>query len=235
MATGRTRSGILDIIGLLAGAAVILGPTLAWLRVLPPLAGFYLFLLGGIASVVIGVTALVASARGRGFGVGRTVALVAAMIFLVTAVGPGGAPVINDYTTDLENPPDFRHAAMLPANAERDMTYPVGFAESQRACCPDLRSATVPMPPAEALQHVENVAAAMPQWTVTHVDPQSGTVEAVVESTVFGFEDDIVIRVQPSGAGSEVDVRSKSRAGRGDLGANAARIRSFVAALEASS
>jgi uncharacterized protein (DUF1499 family) len=43
--------------------------------------------------------------------------------------------------------------------------------------------------------------------------------------------DDIRVRVRPSGEGSVVDVRSKSRVGRGDVGANAARIRAFEQAL----
>jgi uncharacterized protein (DUF1499 family) len=48
----------------------------------------------------------------------------------------------------------------------------------------------------------------------------------------FGFQDDIVIRVETTSAGSVVDLRSASRVGRGDLGANAARIGSFIAAFE---
>jgi uncharacterized protein (DUF1499 family) len=44
---------------------------------------------------------------------------------------------------------------------------------------------------------------------------------------IFRFVDDIVVRVRPSNGGSIVDVRSKSRDGRGDMGANAARIRAF--------
>ena len=49
---------------------------------------------------------------------------------------------------------------------------------------------------------------------------------------VFRFVDDVVIRVRADRTATVVDVRSKSRDGRGDLGANAARIRAFVAAME---
>ena len=42
------------------------------------------------------------------------------------------------------------------------------------------------------------------------------------------FVDDIVIRIGRVGDGSEIDLRSVSRVGRGDLGANATRIRAFV-------
>ena len=74
----------------------------------------------------------------------------------------------------------------------------------------------------------------MPAWTITAADDASGTIEAVATTRLFGFQDDIAIRVRADGAGaSRVDVRSKSRDGKGDLGTNAARIRAYVTALEA--
>ena len=42
---------------------------------------------------------------------------------------------------------------------------------------------------------------------------------------------DLRARVRAEGGGSRVDVRSKSRVGRSDVGANAARIRRFLARL----
>ena len=52
--------------------------------------------------------------------------------------------------------------------------------------------------------------------------------EAAVTSPTFLFVDDIVVRVRPEGDGSRIDVRSKSRDGKGDLGMNAKRIRAFA-------
>ena len=72
----------------------------------------------------------------------------------------------------------------------------------------------------------------MPGWEVVGLDESNGTIEAVATSTVFGFQDDVAIRVRPDGASSVVDVRSKSRDGKGDLGANAERIRQYVAVVE---
>lgn len=235
MATVRQRSRLLDVLGLLAGLAVIAGPTLAWLRLVPALAGFYLYLVGGVLAVITGLTALVSAARGRGFGFGRTLAILMAIVFVFTAAAPGGQPLINDFTTDLDDPPTFRHAASLPANQGRDLAYPTAFAAEQRGCCADLRPARLPLAAPEALQRAEQVAASMPMWTVTHVDRERGTVEAVAESRVFGFQDDVVIRVRPDGDGSRIDIRSKSRDGRGDMGANAARIRAYVETLEKAS
>ena len=55
--------------------------------------------------------------------------------------------------------------------------------------------------------------------------------EAREVSRIFQFVDDIVVRVRPMATGAVIDVRSKSRDGRGDLGENAKRIRAFAAAI----
>jgi uncharacterized protein (DUF1499 family) len=56
-------------------------------------------------------------------------------------------------------------------------------------------------------------------------------VEATDTTGWFGFKDDISIRVRPDPNGSRVDVRSVSRVGRSDIGANATRVRDFLARL----
>jgi hypothetical protein len=53
-------------------------------------------------------------------------------------------------------------------------------------------------------------------------------IEATARSPVMGFRDDVVIRLTPMGQGTRVDVRSASRVGTHDLGANASRIRSLL-------
>jgi uncharacterized protein (DUF1499 family) len=60
----------------------------------------------------------------------------------------------------------------------------------------------------------------------------AGRIEATQASFWFGFVDDIVIRVEPVGSRSRVDMRSHARQGRGDLGVNAARIRRYMAELK---
>jgi len=62
-------------------------------------------------------------------------------------------------------------------------------------------------------------------------DPAAGTIEATDTSRIFRFVDDIVVRIRPEAEGARIDVRSKSREGKGDLGANAARIRRLRDAL----
>jgi uncharacterized protein (DUF1499 family) len=228
-------SRTLDRLGLAAVAVMILGPLLAWLRLVAGLAGFISFALGGLIAIVVTILGIIRALRGRGFGgVGTVAASIGALAFVVLAAGGRGAPRINDFTTDTTDPPVFKHAATLPPNAGRDLTYPPAFVAQQAACCADLTPARLALDPAAAFVVVEATASAMPSWTVTSRDPQARELEAVATSRLFGFQDDVVIRVRPDPAGgSRVDMRSKSRVGQGDLGANAARIRAFESALAA--
>jgi uncharacterized protein (DUF1499 family) len=92
---------------------------------------------------------------------------------------------------------------------------------------PDLGTVITELPPTEAFQRATEVAGAL-DWEIYNSDPSSGIIEAAYTSLWFGFVDDIVIRIRPAGNGSEIDLRSVSRVGRGDLGANANRIRAFA-------
>lgn len=232
--SGRTPpSRALDGGGLVALVILGLGPLLAYLRLVPALVGFGLFALGGLAALIVGIVAVVQAARGRGTGRIRMLAGLVGLAFLGLGLRSRGAPAINDFTTDLETPPAFQQAAADPANAGRDMSYPPAFAAVQRSCCADLGPAKLQVAPATAYVRVESVALAQPDWTVTRRDPTAGELEATATTRLFGFHDDIVIRVRPDGTGSRVDLRSKSRDGRGDLGTNADRIRRIVSALVA--
>ena len=71
-------------------------------------------------------------------------------------------------------------------------------------------------------------------WELVASDPEGGRIEATDTTFWFGFKDDIVVRVVAQPNGSRIDVRSVSRAGVGDLGANAARIRRYLAAVKTS-
>lgn len=231
-ATTRGRSAWLESLGLLGVASMVIGPLLAWRRILPGLPGFGLYALGGLLVLTVAATTLVASARRRPWGFGRALTLPAAMVFLISMSGGFGAPRINDFTTDTGEPPRLVRAAALPANSGRDMNYPPQWAALQSACCADLRPARLALAPPAALAVARKAAERMPGWEVVAVDEGSGTIEAVATTSLFGFQDDVAIRVRPDGDGSRVDVRSKSRDGKGDLGANADRIRQYVAVVE---
>jgi uncharacterized protein (DUF1499 family) len=84
-------------------------------------------------------------------------------------------------------------------------------------------------------QRALRVAREMPAWEITYEDAAAGIIEGVATTALFRFRDDFVIRIRPDGAGARVDMRSKSRDGRGDLGANAERIRAFLKVLAVAS
>ncbi len=76
---------------------------------------------------------------------------------------------------------------------------------------------------------------------VSPVDRQAGEsgeeqderyIEAVATSFIFGFESDVVIRLIEEEEGTLVDMRSVSRFGPHDLGANAARVIGFMQELD---
>ena len=68
---------------------------------------------------------------------------------------------------------------------------------------------------------------------VVDAEPIQGRIEATDTSLLFGFEDDLVARIVQQADGTvRVDVRSKSRVGRSDLGINAHRIRVFTKSLQ---
>jgi uncharacterized protein (DUF1499 family) len=89
----------------------------------------------------------------------------------------------------------------------------------------------ISQPPAEAFARAAAAARAS-GWEITHLDEKSGALEAVATTRWFGFKDDIVVRVAAAGGGSRIDVRSRSRVGRSDLGANARRIQDFLGRLK---
>lgn len=133
-------------------------------------------------------------------------------------------PSINDITTDTDHPPEFMSVARA---------YPgAGFARRQHTAYPDLAGLKLPLSPREAFARALAVAQSM-GWEVVGEDAQGGRIEAVDTTRWFGFRDDIAIRVSAAEAGSRVDVRSRSRVGRNDLGTNAHRIRAYLERLQA--
>jgi uncharacterized protein (DUF1499 family) len=65
-------------------------------------------------------------------------------------------------------------------------------------------------------------------WEIVAADPAARRIEATDQTFWFGFKDDVVIRLTAADGGTVLDVRSKSRVGRGDVGTNARRIRSYL-------
>lgn len=97
---------------------------------------------------------------------------------------------------------------------------------------PDVQPLHVGLPPERVFSVVSEVAGRQKRWTVVKVDPQARVLTAEARTALWRFCDDVTIRVEPEAGGSVVQMRSKSRVGIGDFGANAKRIREFLRAVD---
>jgi hypothetical protein len=206
----------------------------------PPIGGYLIFMIGLLCSPLalgFGAKAYFATRddkdgpgrRGAWFGLASGMLMLSAAI---VGAGPGrDKPPINDITTNLEDPPQFASPQQVPDYAGRDMSYPPEFVEIVRAGYPYLESIelsdTAPVAYDKAIATAEYLG-----WEVVFRDEENLRFDAREESSVFKFVDDVTVRVRASQAGATIDVRSKSRVGRGDIGANAARIMAFTRAVK---
>ncbi len=137
-------------------------------------------------------------------------------------------PPIYDISTDMTNPPQFVKIMALRQNAENDAIYEGAVvANQQRAYYPDIRPLILPIAPSVAFDTALREAKDR-GWQIVDADASAGRIEAVATTFWFGFKDDVVVRITSFPGGSRVDVRSASRVGKGDIGTNAQRIRSFL-------
>ena len=191
---------------------------------------------GGVAAAVLSLVLLAVPKTRRA----AASALVAALLIgTVVAWFPWNGlqtvrslPFIHDITTDTENPPQFVAVLALRADAPNPPDYAgEEVAAQQREGYPDIRPVQLPLPVDRAFALALEAAQAQ-GWEIVAAVPEEGRIEATVTTFWFGFKDDVVIRMTAAGDGSRLDIRSKSRVGRSDVGANAERIRTYSAELE---
>lgn len=219
---------------LLAGGALLVAAVGVWLDLWTFRTGFTVLRYGAWVAVV----ALLLSVLSLLVGPNRGRALIA----LVIAVGAvwlpwswqeqaRSVPPIHDISTDLDDPPVFVAIVPLRSDAPNPAAYAgPETAMLQRQAYPDIQTMRLALPAAEAFTAAERAARDL-GWTIVAAVPDEGRLEASDTTFWFRFTDDIVVRVRPEGSGSRVDVRSKSRIGRSDVGTNAARIRRFLSRL----
>ncbi|WP_257294776.1 DUF1499 domain-containing protein [Endozoicomonas sp. YOMI1] len=156
------------------------------------------------------------------------------LVALILMVGTSGfrVPRIHDISTDTVTPPEFVAAQQERSASENTLVYGgEALAAKQQQAYPHIQ----PYQSASDAQQTFGKALDTAQqlgWRVIREDAAGGVIEAVEETRVFGFKDDVIIRIIPLNSGSRVDVRSVSRVGLGDLGANANRIQRYLQALE---
>jgi uncharacterized protein (DUF1499 family) len=104
------------------------------------------------------------------------------------------------------------------------------MAEQQRRAYPEVRPLVLDRRAEEAFAKALRAAREM-GWEIVSADPAAGRIEAVATTPWFGFKDDVTVRVSGQSGASRIDVRSRSRVGRGDAGANARRILRYLEML----
>jgi uncharacterized protein (DUF1499 family) len=140
-------------------------------------------------------------------------------------------PPIHNISTDVSDPPSFDVVVALRGSNSNPLDYDAAeLAPKQQAAYPAVKPLQRSTPPdvtfAAALEALSKLG-----LEIVNADREAGRIEAVATSFWFGFKDDVVVRIRPAPGGSRVDVRSVSRVGQSDLGANAARISAILDAL----
>jgi uncharacterized protein (DUF1499 family) len=206
------------------------------LEIVPALATFGAALVLAGLAILLAFAAFVVIWRQGYAGLGR--ALLALFIGIVLLAYPGylGAralrlPAIADISTDTVNPPRFD---TLARQRPRDrINYPgAATAALQRTGYPDIAPLDLEVPSRVAYDAALALVTKR-KWAISDARAptlarRDGVIEATARSPIMGFRDDVVIRITPMNQSSRVDVRSASRFGAHDLGANASRIRSLL-------
>jgi len=214
------RLGILDV-----GTAVLVMPALGTALAVPVL-GFAV-----VGMVLVLRRGLVAERLP--LAIGGALALMVLMNMLLWAGRGGAAPPIHDISTDTVNPPQFVTVAALRDPSDNTLDYDrTEVAALTLTHYESVQPIVSPLEPREAFDRSLAVANDL-GWKIKAADADAGHIEATDTTRFYGFKDDVVIRIRSQSAGSRIDLRSASRVGQSDLGANATRILAFTEAFTA--
>ena len=97
---------------------------------------------------------------------------------------------------------------------------------------PELRERYYAVPPEPLLNYVARTVREL-GWEITEEKPRAYLLRAVVSTPLLHFKDDLEVRLSLlQDGGSKVHVRSASRVGKADFGANTGHIVTFFRALD---
>ena len=217
----------LSIIAIVTAVVSVVGYRLDWWRHLEAFSIFEWATYAAIISLTLAAYGLFKT-RPQGLLLGITGIIVSLPVITATLLFEYSAkayPPINDITTDTQDPPSFW-------DVPNPIDYPgQAVAELQQVAYPDLSPLQLSISPEQAFEQALTVVTNK-GWEVIATDPDEGRIEAVDPSLLFGFKDEVVIRITSSDDGAIIDIRSRSRIGRIDRGANAKRIRSYLKDLK---
>jgi uncharacterized protein (DUF1499 family) len=238
--------GLNRVAGFVLGAALIgalfellAGPAyrLGWIALRPGLQAMRWA--ATAEAVVLGLALLGAlAAFGKQLRRARKIFTAASIISLLAAAPPAllwyrvqHLPHIHDISTDTANPPEYRAVLPLRKNDPNSTVYDSRQAALQNEAYPDVRTLLLKTPPRVVFDDALRIAGEL-GWDIVEANASALRIEATDTSLLFGFKDDVVIRIEAVADGSRIDLRSLSRVGGSDFGVNAKRIRRFISRLQ---
>lgn len=202
----------------------------------------YITLATGLAVALLGLLVAVAAfvviwnegLRGLGRAITAFLIGVAVLAWPAFEFSRGiNLPEIADITTDTSDPPRF----LAVASARSSSANPINYAGEKNATLqltyyPGVKPYELDASPDE----IFNALLALVErrgWRVLDSVPprggqREGRIEAVAQTLLMGFREDVVIRVRTLQNGVRIDMRSASRYGTHDFGSNARRIESLL-------
>lgn len=148
-------------------------------------------------------------------------------------------PLLNDVTTDFDNPPAFTAVARLRGPGDNSTVYDrARLADEQASAYPDIKPMRIERSSEEAYALVVDAVKRLKMEIVRDEapDPEAGTpgeIEAVDRTLIMGFYEDIAVRVSGDRESARVDIRSASRFGSADMGSNAEGVRELMKEIQA--
>ncbi len=228
---------LINLLGLLALTMLVVLPVAvltvrsgAWQQ------GLLLYAIGCFGAAILLLLAIVLMllpryASWRKALAGRALLAVPGTLLLLSLLAGGDRPRIHDISTDLQDPPVFTAAQQQRGSGSNSLDTAPETQALQAAAYPEVQTLRSALEYEVIFDKAVRVAMEL-GWEIYRQDRNAGVIEAVDTTAIMGFKDDIVIRVRTSADGSLVDLRSVSRVGLGDLGANARRINSFIERMQ---
>ncbi len=228
---------LINLLGLLALTMLVVLPVAvltvrsgAWQQ------GLLLYAIGCFGAAILLLLAIVLMllpryASWRKALAGRALLAVPGTLLLLSLLAGGDRPRIHDISTDLQDPPVFTVAQQQRGSGSNSLDTAPETQALQAAAYPEVQTLRSALEYEVIFDKAVRVAMEL-GWEIYRQDRNAGVIEAVDTTAIMGFKDDIVIRVRTSADGSLVDLRSVSRVGLGDLGANARRINSFIERMQ---
>jgi uncharacterized protein (DUF1499 family) len=209
----------------------------------PALATFGAALVMAVLALLLAFAAFVSIWQDGSLGIGASLTAIFLALLLLAyptylAIAARDLPWIYDITTDPIDPPRYDTLARVrPRDANPVIYAGLSAAEQQREAYPEIEPLESDVD-ARIAYSAAHVVVTQRRWRIVEArSPEQGRregrIEAVARTPIMGFRDDVVVRVREIQGGARVDVRSSSRYGQFDFGANAARVRRLLDDIEA--